>query len=57
MSFKQWFNIQETGTSTACVASFSRPVMPLVKRTWPTEISYQKIKKQPQVKEDKSNNV
>ena len=32
MRFKQWF---EAMTSTACVANFARPIMPIVQRKWP----------------------
>lgn len=40
MRFKQWF---ETMTSTACVANFARPIMPMVQRKWP-ETATDKIK-------------
>lgn len=32
MTFKQWLKLNETGTSTADIAGFSRPIMPLVRR-------------------------
>ena len=32
LNFKDWL-IGEEGTSTACVASFSRPIMGMVRRT------------------------
>ena len=32
MNFKDWLKNEE-GTSTACVASFARPIMPIVRRT------------------------
>jgi hypothetical protein len=58
MRFKEWLN--ETMTSTSCIAGFSRPALPMVYRTWPPEWGNwredrKKKKKpieQPQVKED-----
>lgn len=41
MNFKDWYYmVTEAGTSTACVALFSRPIFggDLVSRTWPDEI-------------------
>lgn len=32
-SFKKWMKLQETGTSTASIAGFSRISIPLVRRT------------------------
>ena len=32
LNFKDWL-VKENGTSTACVASFARPVMGMVRRT------------------------
>jgi len=33
LDFKTWLNkVQENGTSTACVAAFARPIMPMVRR-------------------------
>jgi hypothetical protein len=32
MKFKEFMTISETGTSTADVAHFSRPILPLVRR-------------------------
>lgn len=56
MRFKEWFN--ETMTSTSCIAGFSRPALPMVYRTWPSEWGAWKDEKkkkkplqQPQVKE------
>ena len=57
MRFKEWM-IQEVGTSTSCIAGFSRITIPMVRRTWPTDWGnwYQDRKKkkplkQPQVEE------
>ena len=36
LNFKDWLEMQESGTSTACIAGFSRIVMPLITRQWPT---------------------
>lgn len=36
ISFKEWLKLDEVGTSTACVANFKCPVMPMVTRQWPT---------------------
>lgn len=59
MKFKEWIQIQEVGTSTSCVAGFSRITIPLVHRMWPTDWgSWKEDRKkkkpleQPQVKED-----
>jgi len=60
MKFKEWMQIQEVGTSTSCVAAFSRITLPLVRRLWPMDWGSwkddrKKKKKpleQPQVKED-----
>ena len=35
MKFKEWIKLQETGTSTASIAGFSRISIPMVKRTFP----------------------
>ena len=32
MKFRDWLKIQETGTSTACVAGFARMALPHVRR-------------------------
>jgi len=37
--------VQEDATSTACVAGFARPVMGMVKRTPPDEVTFKKHKK------------
>lgn len=34
MTFKQWLRLNEAGTSTADIAGFSRPIMPLVRRLY-----------------------
>jgi hypothetical protein len=36
MEFKKWLNLQEIGTTTGSIAVFSRQVMPIVTRIWPT---------------------
>ena len=61
MRFKKWMNLQEVGTSTSCIAGFSRIAIPLVTRQWPSQVTMmfekdpppksKKIKKQPQVEE------
>lgn len=60
MNFKQWMTqgtgeVQETGTSTADVANFARPCLPLVTRQWPEEPGEDKKRKkkfkQPQVED------
>lgn len=58
MRFKEWM-LQEVGTSTSCIAGFSRITLPLVRRVWPMDWGAwhedrKKKKKpleQPQVKE------
>jgi hypothetical protein len=37
--FKEWLELQEIGTSTSCIAGFSRIVMPLVTRQWPSQVT------------------
>jgi hypothetical protein len=32
MNFKEWLKLDEAGTSTACIAGFSRMTIPLVRR-------------------------
>jgi hypothetical protein len=62
MRFKHWLELQESGTTTSCIASFKRMVLPLITRVWPTEVldldinkgekkPKKKKKKQPQVEE------
>lgn len=52
MGFKEWL-LKEIGTSTACVAGFSRIAIPMQRRIWPTwGEKKRKIKKQPQVEEN-----
>jgi hypothetical protein len=46
LDFKTWLNkVQETGTSTACIATFARPVMPIVRRDGTHEETKKKKKK------------
>ena len=59
MKFKEWMQIQEVGTSTSCIAGFSRMTLPMVRRMWPMEWgSWKEDRKkkkpleEPQVKED-----
>lgn len=51
LNFKDWM-MQEDGTSTACVATFARPVMGMVRRTSPDEIVFKKHKKHKHHKKD-----
>ena len=59
MKFKEWFELQETGTTTSCIAGFRRITLPLVKRVWPGEVATmfdenppkKKKVRQPQVEE------
>lgn len=55
MKFKDWLDLQETGTTTADVAHFSRMCIPLVRRAFPKHWGNydtgKKKKKQPQVEE------
>jgi len=48
ISFKKWM---ESMTSTGCVATFARPIMGTVTRTWP--IINEKDKKKKKDKKDK----
>ena len=32
MGFKDWLKVQEMTTSTACIAIFSRPMLPIIRR-------------------------
>ncbi len=41
LNFKNWL-MQEDGTSTACIAGFARPVMGMVSRKFPDEITTEK---------------
>lgn len=59
MKFKDWL-MKEVGTSTSCIAGFSRIAIPMVTRQWPHPVMQQinddsppkkKRKEQPQVKE------
>lgn len=36
MGFKEWLKLQEVGTGTNAIAVFSRQIMPMVTRIWPT---------------------
>lgn len=51
IKFKEWLQLQETGTSTADVAVFSRISIPLVRRIWPVEKDKKKRYEVPQVKD------
>lgn len=51
LNFKDWM-MQEDGTSSACVAGFARPVMGMVTRKYPDEITT-KHKKHKKHKKDK----
>ena len=55
MKFKEWLLMKEVGTSTSCIAGFSRIAIPMVTRTWPSyamsDEKKKKRKEQPQVKE------
>jgi len=58
-TFDEWMQLKETGTSTGDVAGFQRIAIPLVRRIFPSEITFdtkdkkkkQKPYMQPQVKE------
>ncbi len=56
MKFKDWM-MNEVGTSTADIAGFARITLPLIRRQWPSEFSFDEFKrkkkalKQPQVEE------
>lgn len=50
MNFKEWL-LKEIGTSTGCIATFSRISIPLVRRTWPFEEDDDKRKKRKKIKE------
>ena len=51
MKFKKWMQLQEVGTSTSCIAGFSRMTLPMVRRMWSTN-QKKKVYMQPQVKEE-----
>lgn len=57
MTFREFITMQETMTSTANIAGYSRITLPLVQRTWPSDLSDEANKKrkkpyrQPQVEE------
>lgn len=58
IKFKEWVQVRESMTSTACIATFSRPALPMVRRVWPVDWgSWKEDRKkkkhyeQPQVKE------
>lgn len=44
MRFKEWL-LKEVGTSTGSIAVFSRIAIPQVRRTWPSEITFDDDKK------------
>ena len=53
-SFKEWMHIKEVSTSTGDIAGFQRIAIPLVRRMYPNEITFETKKKkkpykQPQV--------
>lgn len=56
-TFEDWIQLKETGTSTGDVAGFQRIAIPLVRRIFPNEITFETKKKkkkpyrQPQVEE------
>ncbi len=52
MRFKDFINMNETGTSTGDIATFSRIVIPMTRRSWPTDKA-KKPYRQPQVEESK----
>jgi hypothetical protein len=52
LNFKDWM-VQEDGTSTACVATFSRPIMGMVRRTPPDEIALKHKKHKHHKKDEK----
>lgn len=60
MRFKDWL-MTEVGTSTGDIAVFSRITLPLVRRQWPSEFTFEDYKKkkkalkQPQVEETNLN--
>lgn len=43
LNFKTWLN--ENGTTTACIASFARPIGGMIARQFPTEEKPKKKKK------------
>lgn len=49
MRFRDWMKMQETMTSTGCIAGFSRIALPLSRRMWPTDHSEEE-KKEPKKK-------
>jgi hypothetical protein len=53
LDFKNWF-LNEVGTSTSCVAVFSRPLFSseLVTRTWPPQIGEDEPHKKKKKEED-----
>lgn len=51
MRFKDFINLDETGTSTADIAGFSRICIPMTRRQWPTD--KKKPYRVPQVEESK----
>jgi hypothetical protein len=38
MRFREWLKLKETGTTTSCIAGFSRIAIPMVRRQWSPEI-------------------
>lgn len=60
VTFDEWKQLRETSTTTADVAGFQRIAIPLVRRLFPPQITFETKKKkkeprwQPQVKESNS---
>lgn len=50
MKFKDWL-LKEVGTSTSCIAGFSRMALPMSRRMWPIEVE-EKDKKKKKPKKD-----
>lgn len=45
MNFKEFLQFDEVGTSSSCVASFSRPILPTMRRVYPNQIGKKKKSK------------
>jgi len=57
MTFKEWFKLQEVGTSTASIAGFSRMTLPMVRRQFVMALGeqdpfFKKKKKKKKKKDD-----
>ncbi len=57
MKFKEWLELNETGTSTGNIAGFPRIVMPLVRRNWPSDLSDENLGKKKKKKKKKAYRV